>query len=254
MFKFGLVIAFSAVLAACSGGNGTKNGEALLTYGNEAPTLTQNPKQLDLLIFGGTAGVGLETVKLALARGHKVTSVSRRPERMTLEHDNLNNVKGDFVKSESYASFIEDKDAIISAIGVDASSEKITIYSEGMKNVLKAIGSNSSTQVVTITGIGAGDSKGHGGFFYDRIVNPFLLKEDYADKTRQEAILRSSQSRWTIVRPGFLTDEISETRYRVLLDMDGVQSGDISRADVSHFLLAVVEQGAYINETVFLSN
>ena len=218
--------------------------------------MTQNPEQLDLLIFGGTAGIGLETVKLALARGHQVTSVSRRPERMGLEHDNLNNVRGDFVKSDSYSySFLlEDKDAVISAIGVDASSEKITIYSEGMKDVLEVIGSNSSTQVVTITGIGAGDSKGHGGFFYDRIVNPFLLEEDYADKTRQEAILRRSQSRWTIVRPGFLTDDVSETRYRVLLDMDGVRSGDISRADVSHFLLAVVEQGAYINDTVFLSN
>ncbi|MEH6557363.1 MAG: SDR family oxidoreductase [Oceanicoccus sp.] len=254
MLKIGLVIAFSIGLAACSGGNGTKNGEPLLTYGNEAPTLAQDPEQLDLVIFGGTAGVGLQTVKLALARGHKVTSISRRPERMTLEHDNLSNVKGDFIKSDSYSSVIEGKDAIISAIGVDASSEKITIYSEGMKNVLKAIGSNSSTQVVTITGIGAGDSKGHGGFFYDRILNPFMLEEDYADKTRQEAILRSSQSRWTIVRPGFLTDDASETRYRVLLDMDGVQSGDISRADVSHFLLAVVEQGAYINDTVFLSN
>ena len=218
--------------------------------------MTQNPEQLDLLIFGGTAGIGLETVKLALARGHQVTSVSRRPERMGLEHDNLNNVRGDFVKSDSYSySFLlEDKDAVISAIGVDASSEKITIYSEGMKDVLEVIGSNSSTQVVTITGIGAGDSKGHGGFFYDRIVNPFLLEEDYADKTRQEAILRRSQSRWTIVRPSFLTDDVSETRYRVLLDMDGVRSGDISRADVSHFLLAVVEQGAYINDTVFLSN
>jgi putative NADH-flavin reductase len=254
MLKIGLVIAFSIGLAACSGGTGTKNGEPLLNYGNEAPTLEQNPEQLDLVIFGGTAGVGLQTAKLALARGHKVTSISRRPERMTLEHDNLSNIKGDFLKLDSYSSFIEGKDAIISAIGVDSSSEKITIYSEGMKNVLNAIGANSPTQVVTITGIGAGDSKGHGGFFYDRIINPFMLEEDYADKTRQEALLRSSQSRWTIVRPGFLTDNASETRYRVLQDMDGILSGDISRSDVSHFLLAVVEQGAYINDTVFLSN
>ena len=254
MLKIGLVIAFSVALAACSGGNGTKNGEPLLTHGHEAPTLEQNPEQLDLVIFGGTAGVGLQTTQLALARGHKVTSISRRPERMTLKHDNLNNIKGDFLILDSYSSVIEGKDAIISAIGVDSSSEKITIYSEGMKNILNAIEPNSSTQIVTITGIGAGDSKGHGGFFYDRIINPFMLKEDYADKTRQEALLRSSQSRWTIVRPGFLTDDASETRYRVLLDMDGVLSGDISRSDVSHFLLAVVEQGAYINDTVFLSN
>lgn len=254
MLKIGLIIAFSIGLAACSGGDGTKNGEPLLTYGNEAPTLQAQAEQLDLVIFGGTAGVGLQTVKLALDRGHKVTSISRRPERMTLEHENLDNLKGDIIKLESYSSFIKGKDAVISAIGVDSSSEKITIYSEGMKNILNAIGPDSSTQVITITGIGAGDSKGHGGFFYDRIINPLMLKEDYADKTRQEALLRSSQSKWTIVRPGFLIDDASETRYRVLLDMDNVLSGDIARADVAHFLVAVVEQGAYINDTVFLSN
>ncbi|MFT7111404.1 MAG: putative NADH-flavin reductase [Porticoccaceae bacterium] len=254
MLKIGLAIAFSIGLVACSGGNGTKNGDPLLAYGDDAPTLQPNPEQLDLVIFGGTAGVGLQTAKLALQRGHKVTSISRRPERMTLEHENLNNIKGDFLKLDSYAAIIDGKNAVISAIGVDASNEKITIYSEGMKNILNAIGTNSLTQVVTVTGIGAGDSKGHGGFFYDRIINPFMLEEDYADKTRQEALLRSSQSRWTIVRPGFLTDDASETRYRVLLDMDGVLSGDVPRADVAHFLLAVVEQGAYVNDTVFLSN
>lgn len=54
-------------------------------------------------------------------------------------------------------------------------------------------------------GIGAGDSKGHGGFFYDRIFYPLLLKAVYSDKDRQESLIRASNADWTIVRPGFLT-------------------------------------------------
>jgi hypothetical protein len=38
-------------------------------------------------------------------------------------------------------------------------------------------------RLICITGIGAGDSKGHGGFLYDRLFNPLLLKTIYADKT-----------------------------------------------------------------------
>ena len=29
---------------------------------------------------------------------------------------------------------------------------------------------------LAITGVGAGDSRGHGGFFYDRIILPLVLK------------------------------------------------------------------------------
>ena len=59
---------------------------------------------------------------------------------------------------------------------------------------------------------------------------------------------------WTIVRPGFLTDSPAENRYHVLTNLDGVQSGNISRADVAHFIIGAVEQGLYIEETVFLTN
>lgn len=42
-------------------------------------------------------------------------------------------------------------------------------------------------RLVIVTGSGARDSKGHVGFWYDRIFNPRRLKTIYADKDRQEA-------------------------------------------------------------------
>ena len=61
-------------------------------------------------------------------------------------------------------------------------------------------------RLVCVTGIGAGDSKGHGGFLYDSIFLPFLLGTIYADKDRQELVIKASDVDWTIVRPGFLTN------------------------------------------------
>ncbi|MEM7357698.1 MAG: SDR family oxidoreductase [Pseudomonadota bacterium] len=255
MYKHLAFVAFSLLfITACSGGNGTINGRPLADYGDAPAGLVAAPQTLKLLIFGGTSGIGLETTKLALARGHTVTSITRRPERMPIEHENLKNLKGDITKRDTYDSLIADNQAVISTIGLKPSRDDITVYSEGMKNVLAAMQDNGVQRVITVTGIGAGDSKGHGGFFYDRILNPLLLKTDYADKTRQEVLLRDSIADWTIVRPGFLTDEASEQRYRVLQDLEGVVSGDISRADVAHFLLAVAEQNTYVKKTVLLSN
>ena len=173
---------------------------------------------------------------------------------MTIEHDKLNNLKGEINESNTFNNLVGGKSAIISTIGLKPSSNDVTVYSQGIKNVLAAGKDAGTNRIVTVTGIGAGDSKGHGGIFYDRILNPLLLKTDYADKTRQEKILKSSDSQWTIVRPGFLVDEASEKAYRVLDKTDGLVSGSISRADVAHFLLASVEQNTYVQQTVFLSN
>jgi putative NADH-flavin reductase len=249
-----ILIAVIGVLALQMGGEGTVNGQAIKNYGGEAPTLADAHEPLDLLIFGGTSGIGLETTKLALARGHRVTSITRRPERMVIEHENLLNLKGDITDRSSFNHLFAGKSAIISTIGLKPNNKEVRVYSQGMTNVLAAASDAGVNRILTITGIGAGDSKGHGGIFYDQILNPLLLKADYADKTRQENILKSSDSSWTIVRPGFLIDAASSKDYRVLNNTEGLVSGSISRGDVAHFLMAALEYDTYVRETVFLSN
>ena len=61
-------------------------------------------------------------------------------------------------------------------------------------------------KLICVTGIGAGDSKGHGGFLYDKILNPLFLKTIYEDKDIQEKMVQDSTLEWLIVRPGFLTN------------------------------------------------
>lgn len=247
------VLSILMTLSACGNGKGSVDGKPLTTIGDNAPKLGQPTESLNILIFGGTSGIGLETTKLALERGHKVTSITRRPERMPIKHENLANLKGDITKPETYTPQFNKQQIIISTIGL-STREPTTVYSSGMQGVLQAMQDSQVRRVISVTGIGAGDSKGHGGFFYDSILNPLLLKEDYKDKTRQEQILKNSTTQWTIVRPGFLVDEPSVKTYRVIQDMQGFRSGDIARADVAHFLTALAEQGNYVKQTVFLSN
>lgn len=255
-FLIGLLIVAAVVgfFALQMGGKGTIDGQSITDIGSAAPSLLAKPEPLDILIFGGTSGIGLETTKLALKRGHKVTSITRRPDRMPIKHGNLSNLKGDITDRSTYETLFVGKNAIISTIGLPPSSNEVTVYSEGIRNVLAVAKGAGTNRIITVTGIGAGDSKGHGGIFYDRILNPLLLETDYADKTRQEEILKASNSQWTIVRPGFLVDEVSEKTYRVLTNTAGLVSGSISRADVAHFLLGLVEQKTHVRQTVFISN
>ena len=254
MARFGVVI-LAFLLAACSSESGSVDGKPLSNTGQAAPQLAQQPpKPLSIVVFGGTSGVGLETVKQALQRGYTVTSIARRPERMTVDHPMLVNLQGDISDRDSFNDAIKNKDAIISAIGLGPTRKEVTVYSNGMNNVLAAMRQFGVSRVISVTGIGAGDSQGHGGFFYDHILNPLLLKNDYADKTRQEQILKQSEVEWSIVRPGFLNDDEAGLSYRVVNNLKGVIAGSIARADVAHFMLAALEQDSHIGSTVLLSN
>lgn len=126
----------------------------------------------------------------------------------------------------------------------------VTVFSEGTRNVLAAMRRHGVRRLVAVTGIGAADSKGHGGFFYDRLFNPLLLKTIYEDKDRQEALIRASGLDWTIVRPpnGPLTGV-----YRVLTDLTGVTAAKISRADVAHFILEELTANRYLGQTPLLT-
>lgn len=232
------------------------NGEIVTNIGEAAPVLAEQASVTqNVLVIGGTKGIGLEVVKLAAERGHKVTAIARRPERMTFNHNNLETLVGNILDSKAIARLVQGQHVIVSAIGIGPTRDKVTVFSEGMANVLEAIREEGSdARIISVTGIGAGDSRGHGGFFYDKVFLPLALKTVYDDKDIQEQSLRSSEPDWTIVRPGFLTDDRSLGTYRVVGDMTGITSGKISRADVAHFVLAAMENGQYINKTVLLTN
>lgn len=173
---------------------------------------------------------------------------------MALEHPRLQVVKGDVTELADVERVIAGQDVILFTVGIKPTRDPVSVFSVGTRNVLSAMQGNPSQRLVLVTGIGAGDSRGHGGFFYDRILQPFVLKTMYEDKDRSEALLRASTVDWTIVRPGFLTDSVSAANYRVIRQMEGVTSGDISRADVAHYLLSQSESGSQRADTVFLSD
>jgi len=223
--------------------------------GAPAPALTSEASTaLRILVIGGTSGIGLETVKLALDRGHSVTAMARRPERMTLTHERLETFGGDILDGEAVEAAMAGHGAVVTTISIGPTRNPVSLFSEGTGNVLAAMQKLGIGQLIAVTGIGAGDSRGHGGLFYDRILQPLALKTAYEDKDREEELIRASETDWTIVRPGHLTDDSSETRYRVISDLEGITSGKIARADVAHFIVSALELRSYSDATVLLTN
>ena len=125
--------------------------------------------------------------------------------------------------------------------------EGTRLFSESTRILVDAMkASRHEAPLVTVTGLGAGDSRGHGGLLYDAIVLPLFLKRLYDDKDVQEWIATSSGLDWTIVRPGLLKDSPATDSYRVLTASRDWRLGSISRADVADFLVRQIDDRTLI--------
>lgn len=207
---------------------------------------------MKILVIGATGATGRELLTQGVALGHEVTAAVRRPESAGLPAS-VKMARVDVTDAASLAAAAAGQDAVVSSLGTKLSRKPTTLFSDGTRNLVSAMRQAGVRRFVCITGIGAGDSEGHGGFFYDRIIQPLLLNEIYKDKTRQEAVVRESGLDWTLVRPGQLTNGAMTGHFKALTDLTGVTVGKISRADVAAFILERVKDEKSFRSTFTLT-
>jgi NADPH:quinone reductase-like Zn-dependent oxidoreductase len=139
-----LLIPYLALTAAC----GQKVDSS--QWGSPAPVLTDTPpSSMKILVVGGTSGVGLETVKLALERGHDVIAAARHPERMTITNSHLHVVKSDILDPTSIGKAIQGVDSVVIAIGISPTRDSVSVFSEGSANVLTAMKHHGVTRLIS---------------------------------------------------------------------------------------------------------
>ncbi|NEC23907.1 NAD(P)-dependent oxidoreductase, partial [Streptomyces parvus] len=77
-----------------------------------------------------------------------------------------------------------------------------------------------------------------------------VLAELYADLARMEAVLADSATDWTAVRPPRLTDGPCTGVYRKVVGGTPRSSRTVSRADVAHAMLALIDDPAAVKQGV----
>ena len=210
--------------------------------------------QAKILVLGATGGTGRLIVAQALARGYDVTALVRSAEKAR-DLTGAKLIVGDVRDEKALRQALEGRDAVVSALGTPASPfREVTFLSSATRALVSAMKSKQVPRLICITGIGAGDSAGHGGFVFDNLIFPLLLRKVYADKNRQEAIVRDSGLDWILVRPSVLNNKPSRDRIRVLADLSGFHGGTISRADVARFVLDQVRDDTWVHRSPLITS
>jgi putative NADH-flavin reductase len=210
--------------------------------------------QSKILFLGATGGTGRLIVSQALARGHQVNALVRSPEKGS-ELKGARLIVGDVRDETALREALKGQDAVVSALGTPASPfREVTLLSTAMRALVNAMKAEHVSRLVCITGMGAGDSAGHGGLLFDNVIFPLLLKKVYADKNRQEAIIRNSGLDWILVRPSVLNDKPGRGSVRALTDLSGFHGGTISRQDVATFVLDQLHTDAWLHRSPLITS
>ena len=209
---------------------------------------------MKVMILGATGGTGKETLTAALAAGHEVTALARRPEAIALEHPRLHVVKGDVLDLDSVRAAMKGQQAVLSAFGPSSGAKPGTLISEGIHNVTQAMNEEGVKRLVFESGLMVGDGRGM-NLFKRGMVAVFraMNRELYLDKVIAEKTVRESGLEFIILRPPSLKHAPARGGVRVGPDLDVKVLAGLSHADVAAVMVKSLEGRDHLGQTVDLS-
>ena len=197
---------------------------------------------MKLAVFGATGQTGKQVVDHALASGHNVVAVARRPDAITTTHPALTIARGDVLDPPSIAAALAGVDAVIAAFGPANNKQPGTLISEGIANLVDACVEASVPKLVFESGLITTDGKGL-SFFARTGVGLFraLNRKLYDDKVIAEATIRGSSLQWVIVRPPSLAAGPKRGGYKHGVAIGINPARKLNHADVADFLVACAD-------------
>src|SRR5215213_448990 len=212
---------------------------------------------MKITVFGATGGIGGNVVRQALDAGHKVTAVVRDPARFDVSHPALEVATvADLTDPEVLRPVLETSDAAISGVGPRTRKDG-PVASSATRGILRAMEASGVRRFVAVSAVPVGPVPKGESFVNRRILLPFInafARDVYVDLAEMEDEIRRNATEWTIVRPPKLTNKPLAGTYRTIVGGNVPRGYTISRADVAHLMLRVLEQPETITQAVGIAN
>ena len=221
---------------------------------------------MKLTIIAATGGIGRQILAQATAAGHDVTAVVRDPSRLPTTTARVMTVDLDR-DTAALANAVAGADAVLSGLGARTKADE-GIATRGTRAIVDAMRATGTSRLVVVSAapIGtvpspeiphppkhdAGD-----GFFMRHLgarIAGTLFRAHYADLALTEDILADSGLDWTVSRPPKLTDKPMTGVYRTAFGRNIRGGFSVSRADVAHHMLRMLEQPETVKQVVGIAH
>ncbi|MFE0514301.1 NAD(P)-dependent oxidoreductase [Streptomyces sp. NPDC058964] len=225
---------------------------------------------MKLTIVAATGGIGRHLLEQAVAAGHDVTAVVRNPANLTERGGRVRVVVADLAAPDpdALASAVDGRDAVLSGLGPRRPRAEAGITSRGTRALVAAMRTTGVRRLVVVSAapIGTVPSPGRpnpprhdpgDGFLMRHLgsrIARVAFSAHYADLALMEDLVRDSGLDWTISRPPRLTDKPLTGVYRTAYEQNLRGGSRVSRADVAHHMLRVLEQPGTAGRTIGIAD
>jgi uncharacterized protein YbjT (DUF2867 family) len=215
---------------------------------------------VNIIVFGATGGTGRAVTRALISQGHTVTAFARQPSALS-NAPGQTIVAGDAMTPEHVAKAVPGHDAVVVTLGNSQNpfammfgAKRTTpadICEVGTRNIVVPMKSSGIRRLVVVSAFGVGDTKSQASLM-NKLFFQLVLREHMADKERQEAVVRASDTDWTLVHPVALVDTPVLERWTA--STDGKIAGPmISRTDLAAFIADELSHPARVGVTVSVS-
>jgi putative NADH-flavin reductase len=206
------------------------------------------------LVLGASGGVGRRLLVRGVARGHAIRAQTRDGRRLADVPDGVEVVAADPTDAAALRALVAGQQAVVIALGTTP-GRRTTLFSDVTAKLIAAMQSEGVRRLMAITGVGAGDTRGHGGFLYDRIIYPLFTRPFYADKNRQEELIRQSTLDWVLVRPAPFKADAGSTPFQVITEVrPETRLRRVTREEVADFVLDQLQHDRYLRKAPFIGH
>jgi putative NADH-flavin reductase len=214
---------------------------------------------MKFVVFGATGGTGRQLVSQALDAGHEVTAVVRDPARLPVSHPALRVVTTNVTDADSLGPVLAGHDVVLSALGAPT-NKQAGIASAGHAAIMRALeaaeaaGTIRSTRCLVVSGSMVGPPPDDEPFLVRHVLFPIVhrvYRDIRADLQKMEDVIRGASGvTWTLFRPPRLVDRPLTGRYRVTIGSNVRGGRTLSRADLAHAMLAMIDDQATVKQIV----
>ncbi len=215
---------------------------------------------MKIIVFGATGGTGRAVIDEALAAGHIVTSFARDASKTALAKG-LTVVEGDVMNASDVAPVLVGQDAVIVSLGNSQNPFAMLLGARrttsrdvcevGTGHILDALPKGSQTPILVVGAFGTGDTREQLPLMF-KIFYRLFLREQMADKEKQDAVLKASEANYTLIQPVALTDKPVTGTWTASND-GTIGKSEVTRSDLARYLLSLCAGGTGSRETVSFS-
>ncbi|WP_137895507.1 NAD(P)-dependent oxidoreductase [Ramlibacter sp. 2FC] len=197
---------------------------------------------MNIALIGASGFIGSALLAEALDRGHRVTALVGRPERLT-PHPQLKAVKTDVLDQATLAGQLRGHDAVLSAFSGHAQPDVLGYYLQGFRAILEATRAAGAPRLLVVGGAGSLEVA-PGVQLLDTPDFPAAYKAS-AEGARQALNLLRAETAldWTLLSPSAEIAPGERTgQFRLGTDQLLSDAGGNSRISVQDYAWAMLDE------------